>query len=61
MSNLKQGTKKRNLNTYAGTVDFMAPEIIKGDNYGQQCDMWSVGVIAFMLLGGTTPFSGKDD
>ena len=62
MSKLKQGDKKKiNLSTYAGTVDFMAPEIIKGDSYGPECDMWSVGVIAFMLLGGSTPFSGSDD
>jgi len=39
----------------------MAPEIIKGINYGPQVDMWSIGVIAFMLLGGATPFTGKDE
>lgn len=39
----------------------MAPEIIKGVKYGAECDMWSIGVIAFMLLGNQTPFTGKDD
>jgi serine/threonine protein kinase len=36
----------------------MAPEVIKGD-YDQQCDVWSVGVIAFMLLSSSLPFYGK--
>ena len=61
MSKLKQGNKKISLSTYAGTVDFMAPEIIKGENYGKECDLWSIGVIAYMLLGGALPFLGKDD
>ena len=61
MSKLKQGNKKIVLSSYAGTVDFMAPEIINGDDYGEKCDMWSIGVIAFMLMGGVVPFEGKDD
>ena len=39
----------------------MAPEIIEGINYDEKCDLWSIGVIAFILLSGTLPFSGKDD
>jgi len=39
----------------AGTVQYMSPQVLHGE-YTNMCDMWSIGVIAFMLLGGTKPF-----
>lgn len=36
----------------------MAPEVLKG-KYGTQADLWSVGVIAYMLLSSQMPFYGK--
>jgi serine/threonine protein kinase len=39
----------------------VAPEVLEGDYTGEACDLWSLGVIAFMLLGGTAPFDGADD
>jgi serine/threonine protein kinase len=41
------------LRTYCGTLDFMAPEILsrKGP-YGKEVDMWSFGIIFYILLGG---------
>lgn len=45
------------LYTCAGTPGFMAPEVIKGNTgYGAECDMWSIGVLAYLLLSGTMPF-----
>ena len=38
--------------------EYAAPEVIKGC-YGKECDMWSIGVIAFELLSGSLPFTQK--
>ena len=43
----------------AGTPLYMAPEIIRGDEYNQSCDSWSLGVILYILLVGYAPFKGK--
>ncbi|OHT09437.1 Myosin light chain kinase A [Tritrichomonas foetus] len=55
------GIMKENslLSTCAGTPGFMAPEIIKSKGYGAECDLWSIGVLAYFLLSGTLPFTSK--
>lgn len=40
-----------------GTNDYMAPEVWD-DFYTEQCDIWSLGVLAYTLLSGNMPFSG---
>lgn len=42
---------------FSGTLEYTAPEVI-GRNYTNQCDVWSLGVIAFVLLTGDLPFAG---
>ena len=44
-----------------GTCYYAAPEVIEGDYTGSECDVWSVGVITYMLLSGHAPFDGEDD
>nr|XP_039266508.1 muscle M-line assembly protein unc-89-like [Styela clava] len=44
-----------------GTPEFVAPEVINYDAIGPQTDMWSVGVICYILLSGLSPFMGDND
>ncbi|XP_072544815.1 uncharacterized protein mylk4a [Salminus brasiliensis] len=44
-----------------GTPEFLAPEVINYDFVSFNTDMWSLGVIAYMLLSGLSPFLGDDD
>ena len=47
------------LTTCCGTLHYAAPEVIGGKKaYSEQCDMWSIGVLAFVLLTGSFPFDG---
>jgi serine/threonine protein kinase len=42
-----------------GTLAYVAPEVLQMQGYGREVDLWSVGVIAFVLLRGRLPFDGK--
>ena len=48
------------MTTQCGTPGYVAPEILEGVPYGTQSDMWSIGVIVYILLGGYPPFIEQD-
>lgn len=52
----KKVTSSECLLTQCGTPGYVAPEILHGVPYGTKADMWSLGVIAYILLGGYPPF-----
>lgn len=49
------------LTTRCGTPAYVAPEVIVGDTYSTAVDLWSVGVITYVLLSGVAPFYGDDE
>lgn len=43
-----------------GTPYYIAPEVLN-HNYGKECDIWSLGVMAYIIMSGVPPFNGGTD
>ncbi|XP_051283364.1 striated muscle preferentially expressed protein kinase isoform X2 [Dicentrarchus labrax] len=44
----------------AGTLEYIAPEMVKGEVVGPPADIWTVGVVTHIMLSGRLPFEDKD-
>uniref|UniRef100_A0A671S6T3 non-specific serine/threonine protein kinase n=1 Tax=Sinocyclocheilus anshuiensis TaxID=1608454 RepID=A0A671S6T3_9TELE len=53
---IKDGNEFKNI---FGTPEFVAPEIVNYEPLGLEADMWSIGVITYILLSGASPFLGE--
>ncbi len=51
---------QKNYHGFAGTPAYMSPEIIKHEPYGKPVDLWSCGVVLYVLLVGDLPFWHED-
>lgn len=47
-------------NSFVGTEEYIAPEVIRGKGHTSAVDWWTLGIFIFEMLHGTTPFKGKD-
>ncbi|XP_023563368.1 serine/threonine-protein kinase 33 [Octodon degus] len=57
----KHGGSEAMLQATCGTPIYMAPEVINAHDYSQQCDIWSIGVIMYLLLCGEPPFMANSE
>ena len=46
--------------TKTGTVAFSAPEIFKENEYNEKVDIWSAGIVLYMMLSGEQPFNSDN-
>ena len=55
------GCSKRLESLSRGTLVYMSPEILKGEEYNYKCDIWSIGIIIYRLIFGKSPYLGENE
>lgn len=52
---------REKMDTACGTLSYVAPEVLTMQGYGKEADLWSIGVIFFLIVCGKLPFEGEDN
>ena len=65
LANIKQLTCKITIffiyeGELEGTIAFMAPEVLRGENYGRSCDIWSLGCCLIEMATAKPPWNASD-
>lgn len=53
-------TDRCDQNRVIGTLLYMAPEVLRKEKFSPKSDIWSVGIVLYVLLTGKIPYSEKD-
>lgn len=49
------------IKTACGTINYIAPEALQSMGYGMESDLWSIGIIVYLLVHGKLPFDSDDN